>query len=158
MLLRRYGPVCVLALPAGFAMGALLFGFVAFTGNPDARPGWPGIAGQAAAYGTVGAVVALCAAAAGIGLIGVVDSGLRRTPGERVLLAAAGSGAGTVTLAALVEVVSMAASAPGNFSGTSLFLGLLLSVPAAGAAAVLVFGAEAGAAKLQRARRTPGRR
>jgi hypothetical protein len=149
MFIRRYRLIAVLAVPLGFALGALLFGVMAISGNPDWRAHLTlsEVARSVGTYGLIGVTVSLCALAGGGVAVAVKDRRLQRQQNFRVLWAAIGATAGVLVLGVGTAILSSVGTSSGGWSGFIVYVSLFLAVPAAISAATLVALAERGAAR-----------
>lgn len=148
MFTRRYGEIAVLAIPLGFALGALLFVVIAITGNPDWRAHLTlGEFGRSiVTYGLTGVVVAVCALLGGGIAVAIRDRKFQCQRSVRVVWAAIGAATGVLLLGVVAEVVMSLGRTPSDWSG-AVVVSFFLAVPAAIAAAALVAIAENRAAR-----------
>ncbi|MFU8945144.1 hypothetical protein ACLRGF_00250 [Mycetocola zhadangensis] len=140
MFVTRYRRIALQAPLVGFAVGAVGFGFLALTGNPDWRSylTLADVLRWVLGYGLAGSAFALVSLLGGAAAVAVADRRLRHAPVVRVSWAGVGAGVAVLLGCTLVGIVQ----ADLGWFGGYLLAGVILGIIAGIAAASMVNRAE----------------
>ena len=143
MMFQRYWRTALIAPAVGFLFGAVVFGLVTMTGNPQARTGQTirDLAVAVLTYGTIGLVISLAALTGGVVVVAGIDRRLTKSSGARTALAAFGAAGGVLILGVVFAIVQWAIG-DGGWAYLIVILSVALAIAAGIVAAILVYRVE----------------